>query len=136
MPVKDELVEIPKTMHKYFGGSGQMVKPTSATVESLVKKVPRGKVATLDSLREHLAKKYSVHTSCPAATLKALVQVSNSNPECGYWRIVKKKGELLAKLNGGIEQQAALLEKEGLTIDKTKTIQGVIELDDCLYKFK
>jgi alkylated DNA nucleotide flippase Atl1 len=37
-----------------------------------------------------------------------------------YWRTLKSKGELNEKYPGGVEAQAALLEKEGHTIDRRK----------------
>ena len=112
-----------------------MVKPSARTVQSVVQDIPKGSIATLDSIREYLANRHDVHTACPAATLKALIEASNSNPNCGYWRVVKRKGELIAKLNGGAKKQGSQLAKEGLTIYTTKKVPTVYDLDKHLYDF-
>lgn len=41
--MSDEIQAIPKTMEKFFGCSGEMVKPSLESVETLMKKVPKGK---------------------------------------------------------------------------------------------
>ena len=129
----DQIVQIPETMHKYFGGGGEMVKRTSATIESLVETVPEGMLITLDSLREHLAEKHGVRTACPAATMRALVEASKANSELCSWRVVKKNGELLPKLPNGLDGQAQLLMKEGLEIDRSKKAPSVARFADRLH---
>jgi alkylated DNA nucleotide flippase Atl1 len=115
--LEDIIEAIPKTMEKFFGCSGKMVKPSTATVKALVRKIRKGKVVTLDQLREKLASDFNVQTACPASTTKVLSTLAKEDKPICYWRIVKKKGELIAKFPDGIEGQAALLESEGFEIN-------------------
>ena len=132
---KDKIETIPKTMEKFFGCSGKMVKPSTDTVKEVVRKIKKGKLATLEQLREKIASDFGVETTCPASTTKALQALSQeSRPVC-YWRIVKKKGELISIFPEGVEGHASLLEKEGFEIDFSKKNQVVVGYDTKLTKF-
>jgi len=67
---KDIIEPIPKTMEKFLGFSGKMVKPSVSTVKKLVKKIPIGKLVSLEQVREKLALDFKVQTACPASTAK------------------------------------------------------------------
>ncbi len=118
--MEDKIEVIPKTMEKFFGCSGKMVKPSSASVKALVNEIPKGKIITLDQLRERIAQDFKVQTACPAATTKMLQALSVEDNGVCYWRVVKKQGELISKFPGGTEGHADLLRKEGLEIDYSK----------------
>ena len=131
---EDKIEVIPKTMEKFFGCSGKMVKPSTDTVKEVVRKIRKGKLATLEQLREKIASDFGVETACPASTTKALQVLSKeSRPVC-YWRIVKKKGELISKFPEGVEGHASLLEKEGFEIDFGKKNPVVVGYDKKLIK--
>lgn len=132
---KDEIEVIPQTMEKFLGCSGKMVKPSTGTVKEIVRKIRKGRLATLEQLREKIARDFSVDTACPASTTKALQVLSKENRPVCYWRIVKKKGELIAKFPEGIEGHASLLEKEGFEIDYSKKNPLVIGYDTKLTNF-
>ena len=125
--MKDKIEPIPETMEKFFGCSGEMVKPSSDTVKSVVSKIPRGKLITLEQLREKLAKDFGVQTACPAGTTKALQILSKEESSICYWRVIKKKGELIAKFPGGVEGHASLLEKEGFEVDNNRKNPVVLD---------
>ena len=55
---------IPKKLHKSWG-IGKFVMPSPLEVNSLMKKVSKGKLTTINQLREILAKKYKTTTACP-----------------------------------------------------------------------
>jgi len=118
--LEDKVESIPKTMEKFFGCTGKMVKPSSATVKAVVRKIRKGKVVTLEQLRERLAKDFGVQTACPASTSKALQALSKEDKPVCYWRVVKNSGELIAKFPNGQKGHAELLEKDGLEIDFSK----------------
>ena len=100
-------------MEKFLGCSGQMIKPSFKTVKSIVNKIDKGSLMTLEQLRAKLAEQNKVETACPASTLKALKAMSNEdNPTC-YWRVIKKDGMLISQFSGGIVSHSWLLEKEG-----------------------
>ena len=133
--MEDKIEAIPKTMEKFFGCSGTMVKPSSDTVKAIVRKIRKGKIVTLDQLREKVAKDFQVDTACPASTTKALQILSKENKPVCYWRVVKKKGELFPKFPNGVEGHAALLENEGFEIDFSKKTPVVVGYELKLSKF-
>lgn len=136
MEQEDEITSIPKTMEKFFGCSGKMLKPCPATVEALVKKVPKGKLTTTELIRKKLAITYKVQATCPATTDKALQAIASSTKKTAYWRVLKKNGALIAKFPGDVEGHAKLLRKEGFTVDKKGKVPTVKDFTDKLYQFR
>ena len=130
----DKIETIPETMEKFFGCSGKMIKPSPETVKSLVRKIRKGKVVTLEQLREKLASDFDVQSACPASTTKALKILSKESKPICYWRVVKKKGELISQFPGGVESHAELLEKDGLEIDLSKKNPIVVAYEEKLGK--
>ena len=49
-----------------------------------------------------------------------------------YWRTLKSKGELNEKYPGGVETQAARLEAEGHTIDRSRKPPRVADFENTL----
>jgi len=133
--VEDKIESIPKTMEKYFGCSGKMVKPTSSTVKAVVRKIRKGKIVTVGQLTEKLATEFGVQVACPASTNKALVELSKEEKPVCYWRVVKNKGELILKYPNGEKGHAKMLQKEGFEIDFSKKTAVVIDFKSKLCKF-
>lgn len=130
--MEDTIEAIPNTMEKFFGCSGRMVKPSTKTVKSIIKKVPKGKLLTLSQLRERLSKQFSVETACPACTTKALQILSKEDKPVCYWRVIKKKGELINKYPGGVKGHAELLECEGFKINFSRKNPTVVDFETRL----
>lgn len=132
----DNVIEsIPKSMEKFLGCTGKMVRPSPDSVEALLGKIRKGEISTIPHLRERIAKDFKVDTACPAATLKALQLISKKEKAKCFWRIVKAKGELISKFPGGVEGHADLLEGEGHKIDFSKKVPVVIGYESKLSKF-
>ena len=131
---KDKIEVIPKTMEKFFGCTGKMIKPSEGTVKVIVKKIRKGKLVTLDQIREKLAHDFGVQTACPASTTKALQVLAKEDKPVCYWRVIKKKGELIAKFPGGVEGHASLLQGEGFEIDFSKKSPVVVDYEAKLTK--
>jgi len=132
--MKDEIKVIPKTMEKFFGCSGNMVKPSTQTVKNIVQTISQGEVITMDQLRSKLSKDFNVDATCPASTTNALKKISvEAKPIC-YWRVIKKKGELIAQFPNGVEGHASLLVKEGFEIDFSKKLPVVKNYEAKLRK--
>jgi len=136
MEQDDVITNIPKTMEKFFGCSGKMLRPCPATVEDLIKKIPKDKLSTTELIRKKLAAEFEVQATCPATTDKALQTIANSAAKTAYWRVLKKKGELIAKFPGGVEGHAKLLRKEGFTIEKNGKVPSVKDFTNKLHQFK
>jgi hypothetical protein len=59
-----KIVQIPPRMQARFG-KGTMVIPKPLDVDALIRRVPKGKMATVLQLREELARRSKVDVACP-----------------------------------------------------------------------
>jgi alkylated DNA nucleotide flippase Atl1 len=133
---EDAIVDISENQVRYFGGPGKMLLPSPATVEALIKKIPKHKLITTDLLRRELANQFNVQGTCPFTTKKALQAIAHdSSKNVAYWRVIKQSGELNAIFPGGIEGQAALLRQEGFTIDTKGKVPKVKQFRESLVRF-
>ena len=103
-------------------GTGTVVIPAPREVDEVMKKVPRGKLITINNIREQLAKKHGATIGCPITTgifawiaANAAEEESREGKEntTPYWRTLKTGGEINEKYPGGVDVQKKLLEKEG-----------------------
>ncbi|HKZ87903.1 MAG TPA: hypothetical protein VJ066_01940 [Candidatus Bathyarchaeia archaeon] len=121
--------QISDNMSKRWG-IGTLVIPAPIEVDEFMRKVPKGKVTTINEIRAALAKKHDATIGCPLTTgIFAWVAAhaaeerrqkgeSNITP---YWRTLKTGGLLNDKYPGGAETQRELLESEGhMIIQKGK----------------
>jgi alkylated DNA nucleotide flippase Atl1 len=116
-----KVVKISGKMTKRWG-SGTCVIPAPIEVDQIMKKIPKGKLITINDIRQKLAKKHKSTIGCPITTgIFAWIAAWAANQErkkgkksyTPYWRTLKTGGELNPKYPGGIEEQKKLLEKEG-----------------------
>ena len=91
-------------------GKGTVVIPAPLEVDSFMKRVPRGKLATINEIREALARKHRATIGCPittgifawiAANAAAEAAAAGQKIVTPYWRTLKTGGELNAKYPGG-----------------------------------
>jgi hypothetical protein len=103
-------------------GTGTFVVPAPTEVDSLMKKVPKGKLITINQIRQTLAKKHKANTACPMTTGIFAWMSANAAEEAKtegakrvtpYWRTLKTGGEINPKYPGGVEHMQSLLESEG-----------------------
>jgi alkylated DNA nucleotide flippase Atl1 len=113
--------KIPEGMSKVWG-TGTIVIPAPKEVDELMQKIPKGKVATINSLREALARKHKATIGCPittgifagiAAGAAAEEETEGKKRITPYWRVLKSGGEVNAKYPGGDADQKKRLEAEG-----------------------
>jgi len=50
------------------GGTGTFVIPAPMEVDELMRRVPKGKIITIDELRQILARRHGATTACPITT--------------------------------------------------------------------
>ncbi len=128
---EDTIVEISASLERFFGCSGKMLKPSRATIEALIAKIPKDKVITIALLREELARQFGVEVTCPSDTKQALKAIANDSAQSvPYWRVLKANGELIAYFPNGREGHAAQLREEGFAIDteaKAPKVKGYKE---------
>ena len=103
-------------------GAGRVVIPAPIEVDEIMRKVPRGKLVTMEKIRAALAKKHNTTIGCPLTTgIFAWIAANAAEEErekgkkdiTPYWRTLKKGGIINPKYPGGEEGHKALLEKEG-----------------------
>jgi alkylated DNA nucleotide flippase Atl1 len=102
-------------------GAGTMVIPAPLEVDQMMRKVPKGKVTTINEIRVALAEKHGATVCCPLTTGIFAWIAANAAEEkrsqgkkslTPYWRTLKSGGLLNEKYPGGIENQKKLLEAE------------------------
>jgi hypothetical protein len=119
-----KVVPITEKMSKRWG-TGTVVIPAPKEVDEIMKKVPRGKLITINEIRKSLAVKHKASIGCPITTgIFAWVAAHAANEKVAegeaditpYWRTLKSGGIINEKYPGGIENLKALLEAEGHTV--------------------
>lgn len=133
---EDVIVDISEKRQKYFGCSGKMLLPSPATVAAQIQQIPEHHLITTDLLQKKLADQFNVQVTCPIATQKALQAIAkDASKRVAYWRVIRKHGELFALFPGGVEGHAALLRKEGFTIDRQGKAPKVAQFGESLVRF-
>jgi len=103
-------------------GIGTVVIPAPMEVDEMMRRVPEGKLITINEIRKALAKKHKATIGCPmTAGIFAWIAANaaeEQRQECKkditpYWRTLKTGGVINPKYPGGVEAQKKLLEKEG-----------------------
>ncbi len=103
-------------------GDGTVVIPAPREVDALMKRVPKGKLTTIDNLRRTLAQQHGATIACPITTgifawISAhAAEEARSGGEKNitpYWRTLKSKGELNPKYPGGVDGLKRKLIAEG-----------------------
>jgi len=117
--------EITDKMRKRWG-TGTIVIPAPREVVEIMRSVPRGKLITINQIRERLAKRHGATIGCPITTgifANVAAHVAEEDAAEGkkditpYWRTLKVGGVLNEKYPGGVEAQAARLKEEGHIIE-------------------
>lgn len=115
------VVEINDRMSRRWG-TGTCVIPAPKEVDELMRKVPKGKLTTINEIRAALARRHGATIGCPITTgifASIAAQAAEEAAAEGkgsitpYWRTLKSGGELNPKYPGGAEAQAARLKDEG-----------------------
>jgi len=103
-------------------GTGTFVIPAPKEVDQIMRKVPKGKLITINQIREMLAEKYGATIGCPittgifawiAANAAAEDQAEGKKRITPYWRTIKSDGSLNEKYPGGIANLKKRLHAEG-----------------------
>jgi alkylated DNA nucleotide flippase Atl1 len=130
----DVVVDIPKDQEHRFGCLGRMLKPSRASVEALIAKIPCGMVMTTSCLRNALAESYNAQVTCPFLTNRALMAIAaDPKTKAPFWRVVTVNGEMVRYFPGGGPEQARRLKKEGVVIEDRRERFGVMNLRDKQY---
>lgn len=103
-------------------GTGTCAIPAPADVDAIMRRVPKGKLITINEIRQQVAKDHKATIGCPvtcgifawiaahAAEESASEGAKKITP---YWRTLKVNGELNPKYPGGIASLKKKLAAEG-----------------------
>ncbi len=106
-------------------GPGTIVLPAPAEVDELMRRVPKGRVTTINQIRECLARRHGATVACPIVTgIHARIAAGAAGEDeadgrkrvTPYWRTLKGDGELNPKYPGGLAGQRHRLEAEGVEV--------------------
>jgi alkylated DNA nucleotide flippase Atl1 len=123
--------QIPERMVRTCG-EGTLVVPAPLEVDEMMRKVPAGRLVTVNMIREALARKHGTTIACPMGTgIFASIAAHAAAEDAAegrrditpYWRTLKEGGVINEKYPGGLEGQKELLEKEGhVVVQKGKKL--------------
>ena len=120
--------EITDNMSKRWG-TGTVVIPAPQEVDGIMRSVPKGKLITINQIREVVARKHGATIGCPITTgIFASIAARAAGEDAAegkkditpYWRTLKTNGEINEKYPGGVEAQAARLREEGHIVEPGK----------------
>lgn len=123
-------------------GIGRMVIPAPRDVDALMKRVPKGRVTTINQLRLALAGQHHADFACPlttgifawiAAHAAAEAERGGAKRITPYWRTLKDRGELNPKFPGGVKAIARRLRAEGHGIIQKGKRFFVADYQDVLF---
>ena len=106
-----------------------MLVPRPLDVDALIRKIPKGKLATTGQIGERLAIDCKADCACPMTTgifVKIAAETAEEDLRAGkkriipYWRVIKSNGKLNEKFPGGARAQAKRLREEGHVIQAAK----------------
>jgi alkylated DNA nucleotide flippase Atl1 len=139
-----KVIPIEGRMSKRWG-QGTVVVPTPLEVDELMRKVPKGKLTTINEIRSALAQKHSATIGCPVTTgIFAWIasHAAQEQADAGkkrimlWWRTLKADGLLNEKYPGGAARQKALLEQEGHVIIRKGKQYRIQALDKVVIRPK
>lgn len=121
----------------------RMLIPKPLDVDSLMRRIPKGKLATVEQIRQRLARDFHADCTCPLTTgifVRIAAEAAEEDLSRGqkeitpYWRVIKVDGSLNQRFPGGAEAQAAHLREEGHVIEpgKGKNAPKVKDFDKSL----
>lgn len=126
-------------------GEGTFVIPAPIEVDEIMRKVPKGKLITINEIRARLAKKHKVDFGCPittgifawiAANAAGEAEAEGKKRITPYWRTLKAGGELNPKYPGSIGNVKVRLIAEGHKVISKGKKYVVKDYEKSLVKLK
>jgi len=108
-------------------GTGKMLIPRPLDVDALIQTVPRGRLVTVNQLRERLAAEHGADVTCPLTTgifIRIASEAAEEDRRAGksrvtpYWRVLREGGRLNEKFPGRLAAQTAQSKAEGHAIER------------------
>jgi len=121
---ESKIVDIPVKMERYFG-KGKMLHPDMESVKELIKTIPKGKIATIDTLCNKLSEDFGTNVTCPMRTGNAIKKISEdysrteTNESIPFWRVIRSNNMIIKSKES--EFSASKIEDEGFKLSFTKS---------------
>jgi len=124
-------------------GTGTIVIPAPYEVDEIMRHVPKGKLITINEIRERVARKHGATVGCPICTgIFAAISSRAAEEDARegkkkitpYWRTLKNGGVINEKYPGGAPAQKRLLEQEGHTVVKKGKNYVVVDYETRLWR--
>ena len=121
-----------------------MVIPSPTEVDEVMRRVPKGRLATISEIRACLAAKHGTDIACPmttgifawiAAHAAEEARAAGEKDVTPYWRTLKSGGELNAKYPGGVPALKKLLAAEGHKVVQKGKRHVVADFESRLASF-
>src|SRR5437899_3225150 len=118
-------------------GTGTVAIPSPREVDAIMRRVPRGRVITINEIRSLVAKRHGATIGCPITTGIFAWIAAHAAEEAAadgatkitpYWRTLKSGGELNPRYPGGVAQLKRRLRAEGhkiVTRGKRVFVEGI-----------
>ena len=124
-------------------GAGTVVIPAPIEVDQLMRRVPKGKLVTINELRTALARKHGADIGCPITTgIFAWIAAHAAEEDAAagksrvtpYWRTLKTGGQLNEKYPGGVPTLIDKLRREGHQVVQKGKRYLVVDYEKALAK--
>ena len=124
-------------------GTGTFVIPAPKEVDEIMKKVPRGKLITINQIRQILARKHGATIGCSittgifawiAAHAAEEARAEGKKRITPYWRTLKADGVLNEKYPGGTKALKKILKEEGHKVVQKGKKCTVVDFEKHLIK--
>jgi hypothetical protein len=123
-------------------GQGTVAIPRPLDVDAVMRRVPRGKLITINGIRAAVAKRHRATIGCPitsgifawiAAHAAEEALAAGETDITPYWRTLKSGGELNPKYPGGVELLRKRLKAEGHRIVTKGKRLVVVDYEKSLF---
>jgi len=125
-------------------GRGTVVIPAPLEVDALMRRVPRGRLTTINEIRRALARKHHATIGCPITTgIFAWISANAAEESAAagrktitpFWRTLNAGGEVNPKYPGGVPCVRARLSAEGHRLVKRGQKYFVRDFEKSLVNF-
>lgn len=138
-----KVVKITGKMSRRWG-TGTVAIPAPRDVDALMRRVPKGRVTTINEMRRKIARDHRATIGCPITTGIFAWIAANAAEEgrragrkkiTPYWRTLKNGGEVNSKYPGGVARQKKFLRREGHRVEAKGKRTIVADWERTLKKF-
>ena len=136
-----KVMAIPPKMRNRWG-TGTLVIPAPREVDAVMKKVPAGKLITINEIRTIIAQMHQATIACPittgifawiAAHAAEEARAAGAKRMTPYWRTLKSNGQLNPRYPGGLARLKELLRREGHRLTAKGKGWFVVDYEDSLW---